>query len=103
MATAKHQKPANGRRPRSRIPRFQSIEEEAEFWDTHDLTEFEAEFELVEDVHFIVTRGGPKKGITIRLDPDTFAALAHHAEQAGVRPSALVRLWVAEHVWSKSR
>ncbi len=31
-------------RTRSRLPRFKSIEEEAEFWDTHDSTEFEAEF-----------------------------------------------------------
>lgn len=31
-------------RTRSRIPRFKSIEEEAEFWDTHDSTEFESEF-----------------------------------------------------------
>jgi hypothetical protein len=30
-------------RARSRIPRFKSYEEEAEFWDTHDSTEFESE------------------------------------------------------------
>lgn len=33
---------------RSRIPDCRSLEEEAEFWDTHDLTEFEDEFEPVE-------------------------------------------------------
>lgn len=36
---------------KSRIPEFKSIEEEAEFWDTHDITDFldelePAEFEL---------------------------------------------------------
>ena len=31
----------------NRIPDFPSIEEEAEFWDTHDTTDFEEEFHLV--------------------------------------------------------
>lgn len=30
------------------LPRFKSIEEEAEFWDTHDTEEFAEEFEAVE-------------------------------------------------------
>ena len=33
---------------RSRIPDFASLEEEAEFWDTHDSTEFEDEWEPVD-------------------------------------------------------
>lgn len=33
---------------KARIPDFRSLEEEAEFWDTHDLTEFEDELEPVE-------------------------------------------------------
>ena len=33
---------------KSRIPEFSSIEEEAEFWDTHDTTEFEDEFKPVQ-------------------------------------------------------
>jgi len=32
------------RKTKSRIPRFKSIEEEAEFWDNHDTTEFEDEY-----------------------------------------------------------
>ncbi|MBA7520970.1 hypothetical protein ES705_13070 [subsurface metagenome] len=31
-----------------KIPRFKSVEEEAEFWDTHDTEEFADEFEPVE-------------------------------------------------------
>jgi hypothetical protein len=30
--------------PHGRVPSFNTIEEEAEFWDTHDLTDFDAEF-----------------------------------------------------------
>jgi hypothetical protein len=30
-----------------RIPEFKSIEEEAEFWDIHDATDYEGEFKPV--------------------------------------------------------
>ena len=33
---------------KSRIPEFSNIEKEAEFWDTHDTTEFEDEFKPVQ-------------------------------------------------------
>lgn len=46
MTKAEQRKPLRQARPKSRIPHFKTIEEEAEFWDTHDLTEFEDEFEL---------------------------------------------------------
>ena len=41
------------RRTESRIPAFKTIEEEAEFWDTHDSSEFDDEFETVTDVRFV--------------------------------------------------
>ncbi len=36
---------------KSRIPEFKSYAEEAEFWDTHNFTEFEDETHPI-DVHF---------------------------------------------------
>jgi hypothetical protein len=36
------------KKKKSKIPEFKSIAEEAAFWDTHDTTEFEDEFEDVE-------------------------------------------------------
>ncbi len=80
------------------IPHFKSIEEEAEFWDTHSTTEFEDEFEPVEDLRFVVLRGRPKKAITVRLDEDTFAILTKKASEYGVGPSALVRMWVLDRL-----
>jgi hypothetical protein len=37
---------------KSRIPEFKSYTEEAEFWNTHDITEFEDETHPV-DVYFV--------------------------------------------------
>jgi len=47
-----------------RIPAFNSIEEEADFWDTHDFTDFAEEWRPVE-----VTVGGELANcLTLRLD-----------------------------------
>ena len=44
------------RRAESRIPTFTTVQEAADFWDTHSTTEFEDEFEEAPDVQFVVTR-----------------------------------------------
>ncbi len=41
-----HRQPAS--RPTSRIPVFTSREEEAAWWDSHDLADYQDEFETVE-------------------------------------------------------
>ena len=37
----------------SRIPKFKTDKEIAEFWDTHDLVDFEDELEIAKDVVFV--------------------------------------------------
>ena len=97
MPASEHQRRADSaRRDKSRIPKFSSIDEEAAFWDSHDSTEFEDEFEEVTDVQFV--KAQPKKSITVRLEQDAFAALAQRAKEQGVGPSTLVRMWILEHL-----
>ncbi|MSP12019.1 MAG: hypothetical protein EXR62_03570 [Chloroflexi bacterium] len=50
-------------KPVSRIPTFKTIEEEAEFWDTHSITDFLDELEEVTDVEFVKIRS-TKRGTT---------------------------------------
>jgi hypothetical protein len=79
-----------------KIPRFKSIEEEAEFWDTHDTEEFADEFKSVE-----VKFARPLKHkwmLTIELDEETFNQMKKLAEGAGKEPSVLIRTWVLEHL-----
>lgn len=81
--------PAHGR-----IPSFANIEEEAEFWDTHDTTDFPDEFEPV-----AVSIGGElAERVTIRLDGADRAELDRRARAIGVGPSTLVRMWVKERL-----
>jgi hypothetical protein len=55
---------------KSRIPAFKTIEEEADFWDTHSIEEFADELTPVENVKFV--KDSPKKALTVRFDEDTF-------------------------------
>ncbi len=52
---------------KSRIPEFKSYAEEADFWDTHDFTEFEDETHPV-DVHFVKPSS---ESVQVPFDPDT--------------------------------
>ncbi len=82
-----------------RIPSFANRDEEAEFWDTHDLTEFDGvELHPVE-----VTIGGElAEWLTIRLDGADRAELSRRAQAKGVGPSTLVRMWVKERLDQES-
>jgi predicted DNA binding CopG/RHH family protein len=94
MAKAEQEHPTT----KSRIPHFASAEKAAEFWDTHSTTEFEDEFEPAQGVKFVVTRGEPKKALTVRLPESTVAALTREASEKGIGPSTLVRMWILEHL-----
>ena len=78
-----------------RIPSFANREEEAAFWDTHDVTEFDGvELHPVE-----VTIGGElAERLTLRLDAEDRAELARRARAKGVGPSTLVRMWIKERL-----
>jgi len=65
---------------RNRIPEFDSIEEEAEFWDTHSLTEFEDEFEPVE----IEVARPLGHVISVKLESDAFHRLYALARRKGM-------------------
>jgi len=81
----------------SRIPEFSSHEEEAEFWDTHDITDYLDELQPVK-VRFAKNLS---ETLNIRLDPDTLNALRIQAREKGVGPTTLVRMWILEHIQGK--
>src|SRR5574341_2167453 len=86
-------------RGKHRIPRFQTVEEAAQWFDSHDTAEYEDAFEdVAEDLRFVVSRGRPKRAITVRLEAETLAALTRQARAKGVGPSTLARRWIREHL-----
>ena len=83
-------------KPKEPIPEFKSREEEAKFWDTHDLTDYWDEFKPVK-VRFAKNLS---EGITIRFDPQTLAKLREQARKKGMGPTTLARMWILERLQS---
>lgn len=80
--------------PHGRIPGFNSIEEEAEFWDTHDITDFMDEGIPVEFVR-------PSKvtiTLFLRLDHAALEELDRRAAAQGTDAGSLVRAWIEERL-----
>ena len=73
------------------LPKSDSIEELAQFWDTHDVTEFEDELEEVIEPVF---EGG--QTLHVPLDQQEAAAIEKLAESRGMSPADLVRSWIRE-------
>jgi hypothetical protein len=72
------------------IPSFNTIEEEAAFWDTHDTTEFEEEFTPVK-VRFAKNLS---EGFKVRFDPETADEIRTYAHEEGVGPTTFIRMLV---------
>lgn len=79
--------------PPKKIPQTDSISELAQFWDTHDLTDFEEELEEVEGPVF---ESGAT--ITLHLDSAEAATVKRLAESRGLSDTDLVHQWVAEKI-----
>jgi hypothetical protein len=69
-----------------------TIEEIAEFWDTHSLADH---WDQTHEVEFQV-RAQRRRRVT--LDPDVYARLEAQARARGVQPETLVNLWLSERL-----
>ena len=69
---------------RTNIPQTDSIQELADFWDTHDLTDFEDELEEVNEPVFDTL-------VSIELAPEEFEVIERLAKSRGISPENLIR------------
>lgn len=79
-------------RPASRIPKFASRQEEREFWDTHDITDYLDE--LTPSTFRYV--GKPSEQLAVTLDARTMERLRAEAKKQGLDPAILLYIWVLE-------
>lgn len=77
----------------SKIPQTDSVKDLAEFWNGHDVTEFEDELEEVS--HPVFDRGD-RATVRLRLDSKQAAAVHRLAQSKGVGDAELLTAWVAE-------
>ena len=76
---------------KSKLPKADSIQKLAEFWDTHDLTDFEAQLEEVAEPVFV--RGA---AIKVPLDSRDVEAVEQMAQAKGISREELIRAWVLQ-------
>ena len=76
---------------KSKLPKAKSVQELAEFWDTHDLTDFEDELEEVAEPVFV--RGA---AIKVPLEPREVEAVEQMAQAKGVSREELIRVWILQ-------
>lgn len=87
-----------------RIPRFRNDKEAAEFWETHDVTEFLDELEETEEKvspelrRKVVERAELKKPVTLRLEPRQVEKAKEIARKKSVPYQTLLRMWIAEGI-----
>jgi len=86
---------------KSRIPKFKTYEEEANFWDTHEFTEFEDE---LEDVEIVFELNKPRdEAIVLRVQKDLKEKLDKKARSMGLNLSTLARMWLMEKLQENLR
>ncbi len=78
---------------KSKLPKTDAIRELAEFWDAHDLTDFEGEMEELAEPVFV--RRTP---IEISLEPREAKAVQKLAKAKGVSREELIRAWVLQQI-----
>ena len=79
---------------KNKIPNFKNLEEEANFWDTHDATDFLGDMKFA-DVKF-TPRQKKEETITIRVEPKVKKSLEALSTNYGVNISTLSRMWIME-------
>jgi len=78
---------------KSKLPKTDSIPELAEFWDKHDVTDFEEELQEVVEPVFV---GG--SGIKVPLESGEVEAVERMARVEGVSREELIHTWVVQEL-----
>ena len=74
------------------ISKARTLEEIADFWDTHSLADY---WDQTHEVEFEVRA---KRRRRVTLDPEVYAQLEAQARTRGILPETLVNLWLAERL-----
>lgn len=81
------------------VPKFKSIEEEANFWDAHSTEDFPGYWQEAKDVKFAKNLTSVyKKVVPVRLDEQTKKAIEKVARQKGIGTSTTVRMLLRERL-----
>ena len=77
------------------IKPFKTLEEEANFWDTHSVLD-----EIDEGTLVGFHQANKTHTITIRFEPKMLQKLRYKADKMGIGPTTLARIWIKEKLSS---
>ena len=80
---------------RDPIPEFETLEDIAEFWDTHSTADYD---DMTHEVHFEVNLNQPDKVTSVSLLPELSQTLTTLARDRGISLETLVNVWLTEKV-----
>lgn len=83
---------------KSKLPKTDSIQELADFWGAHDLTDFEDDLEEVAEPVFL--RGA---AIKVPLESREVQAVEQMAQAKGISREELVRGWVLQKLTRRNK
>ena len=78
--------------PQTSIAHARTLEEIADFWDTHSLDNY---WDQTQEATFEVHAQGRRR---ITLDPEVYTRVVAQARARGLLPETLVNLWVLEQL-----
>ncbi|SRR6056297_2616786 len=76
-----------------KLPEFESVDEEVEFWENHDVTDFLDELEDLDDVEY---KQGKDRVVSVRLPQVLVDKLKAYARSQEIPYTTLIRRWVIE-------
>ncbi len=83
--------------PRTSIAKARSLEEVADFYDTHSLADYG------DQTHEVTFEVRAQRRRRITLDPDVYAQIEAQAYTRGILPETLVNLWLMERLQERER
>jgi predicted DNA binding CopG/RHH family protein len=90
----KQSKNTSEKKRKSRIPEFASLEEEAKWFESHSIADYQDEFKIVKATF----AKNLSVGITIRFDQSTLNKIRELAHKKGIGPTTLARMWIMDHL-----
>jgi hypothetical protein len=83
--------------PLTSISKARTLEEVADFWDTHSLDDY------WDQTHEVVFEVRAQRRRRITLDPEVYARIEAQAHARGLLPETLVNLWLLERLQESQR
>lgn len=82
----------NNNREQTSISKARTIEEIADFWDTHSIDDY---WDQTHEVQFEIR---VKKRRRVTIAPEVYTQIEAQARSRGILPETLVNLWLAERL-----